>query len=794
MWLLGLVCFAHAQIITINDEETGEPLELATLMSENPQAFALTNSIGKADITAFKKAENITIRLLGYKTVERSYTELQAQGFTLGLAQSRISIDAVVVSATRWTQSARDIPNRIASISAKKVNLQNPQTAADLLSISDEVYIQKSQQGGGSPMIRGFSTNRLLYTIDGVRMNTAIFRGGNLQNVISLDPLAIEKTEVFFGPGSVIYGSDAIGGVMSFQTLVPQLSLSDQFLMSGKAVTRYSSANNEKTAHFDVNVGWRKWAMVTSLSSNDFGDLRMGRHGPNEYLRRVYVQQHDSTDVVVTNTDPQLQRPSGYSQINLMQKVRFKPNETWDLQFGFHFSETSDYARYDRHLQSGNGLPRYGEWNYGPQKWMMNNLSVTHTGHNMLFDQLNIRLAQQVFEESRISRDFNQPNREIRIEEVDAYSANIDFNKLVGERSSLYYGFEFVRNDITSRGINENISTGISARGPARYPQSEWASYAAYITNQFKLSDQWTLQAGIRYNQYVIDAVFDTTFYPFPFVNTSLSNGALSGSIGAVYKPTSQWTISANVARGFRSPNIDDMGKVFDSEPGAVVIPNPDLDAEYAYNADIGIATTFGENLKMDVTAYYTLLQNALVRRDFTLKGKDSILYDNTLSQVQAIQNAAVARVFGVQAGVEIALSSGFSLTSHINYQKGEEELDNGTTSPSRHAPPLFGTTRITYTASRLTMQFYAAYSGEMEFDELPEEEKGKNHIYAIDQNGNPYSPAWYTLNFKGMYQFTENLTVSAGLENLADKCYRPYSSGIVAPGRNFILSVRANF
>ena len=119
------------------------------------------------------------------------------------------------------------------------MRLHNPQTAADLLSVSGEVFIQKSQQGGGSPMIRGLATNRLLYTVDGVRMNTAIFRGGNIQNVISLDPLAMENVEVLFGPGAVIYGSDAIGGVMGFQTLIPELSSNKDEFVTG---TRYDAS------------------------------------------------------------------------------------------------------------------------------------------------------------------------------------------------------------------------------------------------------------------------------------------------------------------------------------------------------------------------------------------------------------------------------------------------------------------------------------------------------------------------------------------------------------------------
>lgn len=705
-----------------------------------------------------------------------------------------VKLNEVVVSATRWNQQSQDIPSKIITISPKNIALHNPQTAADWLSNTGKVFIQKSQQGGGSPMIRGFATNRLIYTVDGIRMNTAIFRAGNIQNVISVDPFVIEKAEVLFGPGSIIYGSDAIGGVMSFQTLTPQLSSNENTLVTGKAVARHSSASNEKTTHLDIGVGWKKWALLTSFSSNDFGDLRMGSKGPDEYLRPFYVQRQNNVDVVVTNDDPELQRPSGYSQINMMQKIRLRPNEKWDVQYGFHYSETSDYSRYDRHIRYRNGLPRYGEWHYGPQKWMMNNLIITHTGNNKWYDKMAIRLAHQLFEESRIDRDINKPERHIRKEEVAAYSLNLDFNKSLGNKNKLFYGFEWVKNDVTSTGIDEDISTGDALPGPSRYPQSEWASYAAYITHQHTISEKFLLQTGVRYNQFKLDGKFDTAFYPFPFTTANLNNGALTGSLGFVFRTGGKWIISANASTAFRSPNVDDVGKVFDSEPGAVTVPNPKLKAEYAWNADVNISKVFGDAVKIDLTGYYTMLRKAMVRRDYTLNGQDSIIYDGTLSKVQAIQNAAVATVYGLQAGMEIKLPAGFGFSTDFNYQRGEEELDDKTMSPSRHAAPWFGVTRLTYNADKLRMQLYSVYSGKKRYEDLPEEEKAKTEIYAVDNSGNPWSPGWYTLNFKVLYQLTDDLSVSGGLENITDQRYRPYSSGIVAAGRNVIIAFRVNF
>ncbi|MEZ4883353.1 MAG: TonB-dependent receptor [Chitinophagales bacterium] len=794
LWLLGMSYNAHSQIITIKEQNSNKPLEWVTLFSEHPRVFTTTNVRGQADITPFKGVEKIEIRTIAHETITKSYAELELASFEVFLNLSTHYVDAVVVSASRWRQTSSDIPSKIISISTKEAALQNPQTAADLLGISGKVYIQKSQQGGGSPMIRGFATNRLLYTVDGVRMNNAIFRGGNIQNVISLDPFATESTEVFFGPGSVIYGSDAIGGVMSFQTLTPQFSLTEKPLATGKVIATYSSANKEKTGHFDINLGWKKWSLVSSISSFDYNDLRMGSHGSDDYLKPFYVERRDGEDVVIENEDPRIQIPSAYSQLNLMQKIRFRPNEQWDFQYGFHRSQTSEYGRYDRHNRLRNGLPRYGEWGYGPQKWMMNNLNVSHNSNKKAFDQMTIRLAQQSFEESRISRDLNKSGREIRTEEVEAYSANIDFNKELSTKNTLLYGFEYVINDVTSTGIDENISTGEVQQGPSRYPQATWQSIAAYMSNQYKMSDKFLIQAGLRYNQFILDAEFDTTFYPFPFTESHLNKGSLTGSIGIVHRPSETWVLSSNLATAFRSPNVDDIGKIFDSEPGAVVVPNPDLEAEYAYNVDIGAVKTLGEAVRIDLSGYYTVLDNALVRRDFTLNGKDSIVYDGELSQVQAIQNAAVANVYGLQAGIEVKLSSGFGFSSDFNYQKGEEELDDGSKSPSRHAAPFFGTSRLTYSKNRLNLQFYAVYQGERKFEDLTQEEQGKTEIYALDENGNPYSPSWCTFNLKGTYQLSDHILVSTGIENIADKRYRPYSSGISGAGRNFILSLRASF
>lgn len=785
---------AFSQVITVKDSETLKPLESATLNCVGTERYCVTNAKGRADISEFKGCNEIEVRMLGYVSKTVSYEKLVSTGYRIYLEQSSITLDQVVVSASKWEQAKRDIPMKISTINAKDISFSSPQTSADLLNSSGEVFVQKSQQSGGSPMIRGFATNRLVVSVDGVRMNTAIFRSGNIQNVISIDPFSVEQTEVLFGPGSVIYGSDAIGGVMSFTTLKPKFGEKDSLNVTGSASFRAASANKEMTGHFDVNVGWEKFAMLTSVSYNSFNDLRMGAFGPEEYQSTFFVQRIDTLDIAVNNPNTLIQTPTAYDQINLLQKFSYKPSDKWELNYNFQYSTSSDNARYDRLIRTKNGLPRSAEWYYGPQEWMMNNFSIENKGRTAVYDNMVIRIAHQHFEESRHDRDFNKVTRYNRYEEVEAFSANIDFIKAFSENDELNYGVEAVYDDVTSTGIDENVITGEEIAGPARYPQSQWASYAAYATFKHRFNDKFDIIGGARYNQYVLNAVFDTTFYPFPYTTANINDGALTGSLGFVYNPTEKWSISLNASTGFRSPNVDDLGKVFDSEPGSVIVPNPDLEAEYVYNAEMSIAKVFGEFLKIEATGYYIYLDNALVRRNFTLNGLDSIVYDGELSQVMAVQNAAFAKVYGVQAGLEVKLPSGFGISSRFNWQKGTEELEDGTTSPLRHAAPWYGQSSLNYSAQKLKLSFYAVYSGEVSFANMPQEEQGKAYMYAEDADGNPYSPSWLTFNFKAQYQLSENFALNAGIENITDLRYRPYSCGIVAPGRNFVAGVRAIF
>ncbi len=791
IFLLSISAFS--QTVKVVNNIDLKPIKSVAIFNSDHSITTLTDSFSEADLSEFNPLDTLTFQHSAYNQLVLSFSIIEKLGFNIQLIEKLVSLDEFVVSASKWEQNKNEVPNKITTISPRQVAFDNPQTAADMLSISNEIFIQKSQLGGGSPMIRGFAANSVLIVVDGVRMNNAIFRSGNLQNVISVDPNIIENAEVIFGPGSIIYGSDALGGVMDFHTKKVKLSNSETPRISANSLLRYSSANNEKTAHFDFNYGKKQWGLMTSVTYSDYDDLMMGSVGNDEFIRNEYVEQRNGIDTIINNENENLQKFSGYNQLNILQKIRFNPNNDLDINYGFHYSITSDIPRYDRLIQYKNEKLKYAEWYYGPQKWIMNNLNIHLCDTTKLFDELKLTLVYQEFEESRNDRKYQKNELRIRTENVKVISMNLDLDKKLSAKSTLFYGFEGLYNKVNSTGVIENIDTHQFSPTSTRYPDgsSDYSSFAGYMSLKSNISKKITLSSGLRYSRVILKSKFvDTTFFKFPYDEINLSTGALNASAGMVYRTDNNWQFNINASSGFRAPNIDDIAKVFDSEPGTVIVPNENLKPEYAYNLDLGFSRNFGDQTKINATLFYTYLDNAMVRRDFTFNGYDSLMYDGEMSKVEALVNTGNAYIYGGSFSVNVNLNRNFLLSSNLTYTKGKD--DEGY--PVRHVAPLFGSSSITYSRDKTKIKLYTLYNGEISYENLALSERDKIYMYAEDKNGNPYSPSWWTINFKILYQINSRIQLTTGIENIFNYRIRPYSSGICASGRNFIIALRGSF
>ncbi len=777
----------------VYDQQTGNPVKDVFIYNDQKKVTALTNELGIANLEEFGETDFLNFQHPSFNDLRIDMLTIAALKYKIGLTQKLVNLTEVVVSASKWEANISEVPNQIVVIHSKDIIFENPATTADMLTSGGLVYVQKSQLGGGSPMLRGFGANRILFMLDGVRMNNAIYRSGNLHNILQADVNSIESTEVIFGPGTNIYGSDALGGVIDVHTLTPKFGMSEKWNVSGHGFARLASAAFEKTLHADLNFGNKRWAFLASISYTDFDDLKMGSIH-NEYATRPeYVDKINGMDSIVQNDNPNKQRFSGYDQVNFIAKVRQQFSKEIDWTFAFYVSRTGDVPRYDRLLQYSGDELRYARWYYQPQQWIMNSLEMNFNARTKIYDHSSYTFAYQNVKEGRNDRNYRDEWLRQRNEMVNIFSLNADYDKALHWGNFMFYGLDFTYNDVTSTGNKESIVNGEVEPVSSRYPDggNQYLQLGAYFSYKKNYTEiPLTLQAGVRYSYTGLKSQFnDTSFYKLPYSVIDIRNHAITGSAGLTYRPGS-WQIKFNLSSGFRAPNLDDVAKIFDSEPGNVVVPNENLKPEYLYNADLAIIKDFGGVAKLELTTFYSYLVNAMVRRDYAINGVDSIWYDGEWSKVQAVVNTGSANIYGATILFNWSITQNLGFRTVLTYIKGIDDEGYAL----RHAPPLYGNSSLTYEYNRLKVSFIAAYNGEIKYEDLAPSERNKSYLYATDSNGNPYSPGWWSLDFKGSYAFNQAFLITFGVDNILDYRYRPYSSGITAPGRNFYAAFRFTF
>jgi hemoglobin/transferrin/lactoferrin receptor protein len=782
-----------AQKITVLDASNLSAIKNAEII------IALQNSVftgpeGTALLNNIASADSITVFADGYIPSTVSVNAFRNGRLTVYLQALNLKMQAAEISAFRLHQQDKNLSFKTSKIPLKEALLQGAQSTADMIGASGEVLVQKSQQGGGSPMIRGFAANRVLICVDGMRINNAISRSGNLHQIISIGGLTVDEAEIIFSPGALMLGSDAIGGAMNFKTLKPlTLEENNQKTVSGNVMLRTASANFEKTAHADLNFSTKKSGIYAAYTFSDFDDLMMGSRGPDAYLRNEYQSRINDKDTILKNDKPRRQVQSGYQQHNVLFKYRLVPKKGTEVNYAFHFSESSDIPRYDRLIErNAQGNFRDGEWYYGPQRWSMHMLSIEREDSTRIYDRFKLSLAYQHFHESRHNRNFNSNWRNNRNEFVEAINLNYDFEKKIKSNYRINYGVDAVFNTVNSEAHRHHIVNDEWSRLSTRYPdQAIWNSYGVYVQQNVKIGRKTDVMQGIRYTTVALSALADTLFFPLPDPDLRLRNRAWTGNIGMIYRISPRLTWNVNLTTAFRAPNVDDAAKVFDSEPGSVIVPNPDLKAEYAWQGESGFSFRINSKSRIHADFFYTFLDQAMVRRPSTFNGADSIVYDGTLSQVLSIQNAAGAYVYGLQLGADVEIIPNLLLTLRLNWQKGEEEDDDGNIAALRHAPPFFGQSALTWQKDKLTLRLLSIYQGMISYENMALSERAKPHLYVPDANGNPFAPAWLTVNLNLAYQAASWMELIGGIDNITDQRYRTYSSGITAPGRNFRLAVR---
>ena len=792
-FLMTIITFA--QNINVIDKSDLQPIvNVAVIGNTNT---VTTDKKGGVDISKFTQDEVLVFKHVSYQAIKITKKEILANGSIVMLTDNVIKLNEIVLSANKIEENKSDIPQKIEVISSKQISFNNPQTSGDLLQQTCKVFIQQSQMGGSSPVLRGFEANKVLMVMDGVRMNNAIYRSGHLQNVITVDPNMLDRVEVAFGPGSVMYGSDAIGGVMAFYTKNPILSTDDKLYVKSNVSTRFSSANNEISGNINFNIGAKKWAFLTNISYKNLGDLRMGANGRDSKYGDWgkclnYAERVNGKDSMMTNSDPNIQKRTGYTQYDLMEKVLFQANENTRFILNLQFSNSSDVPRYDRLAEMSGTKLKYADWYYGPQTRLFSSLRAELKNNKGIYDNAAITMAYQNISEDRINRKFNSTSESHQEETVDVVSINADFMKKITAKNELRYGVEAITDHVGSNAYNINITNNLKIlNNPSRYPDngSDYTTIAAFATHNWEINKNLVFSQGLRFSTISLKSEYSDTMMKvtkFPFNKEIEQNSsALNGNLGIVYLPGSNWRFALMGSSGFRAPNVDDVTKVNDSKAGSVlVVPNPDLKPEYAYNADLTIGKTINNSIHIELTGFYTLLKDAIVVKASKLNGLDTITWGGLKTAVQTATNSGEATVYGLQGSILFQLNEKISLSSNLSYTHGR--LKEGNT-PLDHIPPVFGMTTVRYETKKFKCEVYARYNGWKHLEDYSA--SGEDNLPQATVDG---TPSWYTLNLRTAYQLNKTLNIQFGIENILDTYYRHFASGISAPGRNFVIALKA--
>ncbi|MBS1611870.1 MAG: TonB-dependent receptor [Bacteroidetes bacterium] len=717
-------------------------------------------------------------------------------------AKVQVDVPEVIITADKFPNSRQNLAQQAFVIDAQVLKRLNAQTTADALQMTGSVMVQKSQQGGGSPVIRGFEASRVLLVIDGVRMNNMVYRTGHLQNIITVDNNILDRIEVLYGPSSTIYGSDALGGVVHMRTKNPILATDKKFNTAGAALFRYGSVNNEYTGHLDFSFASRKFGSLTSVTVSSFGDLKQGRYelngtdsywDRNYYAKRVDSGNGTSSDSAYSNSKPWVQKGSGYKQYDVLQKFLFKQNEKADHLINVQFSTTSNVPRYDRLAVEASATKlKDAEWYYGPQQRLLAAYEFNYKNAGFL-DAIRIGANYQNIEESRHNRGFGKRFRTSRIETVNVVGVHADFQKTI-KAHKVGFGAEGQFNFLKSKALETDAKVDTTQSASTRYPdgKNNMNYIAVYGTHTYTINPKLILAEGIRYNYVSLHSTLtsgSSEFFPFAFNEIKNTYHAVSGNLSLVALPGAGFRIAVLGSSGFRAPNVDDVAKIFESAPGSVIVPNNKLKPEYTINGELTVEKRFSNVFTLYATGFYTYFFNAISTDLTTFNGQDSIDYDGTLSRVLTYVNKSRAYIAGVNVVAEAKPTSWLTLYASFCYTHGRIITDS-VPYPLDHIPPIYGRLGFRTNYKWLQTEFFTLFAGKKkikDYNMLGEDNFGQ---------GTPPDnlPGWATLNFRVGFYPVKYFGIDLGCDNITDLKYRQFASGISAPGRNFFVSARVRW
>lgn len=658
-----------------------------------------------------------------------------------------VCLDTVQITATRRPESTLHVPAATTIVGGRRLREIAPQTPMDALHGEVGTFVQQTTPGQGVVIVRGLKGSEVLHLVDGFRLNNAIFRNAPNQYIALVDGQHLDRIEVVRGPSSTLYGGDAMGGVV--QMLTPELDFDgDVWTWDGRLRAIAASADDALIARAQIAGGREGMAFSIGMTSQDVDDLRGG--------------------------DGETRPFTGFTQRSGDFKWQADIAPGHALMFSLQYSEQPRTPRYDALVPGfGQTAPENAVFFFEPQQRRFAQLRWRIDKPNAVFDNAELHLGRQIVVDDRRTRAFGTLNLERERNRDTTTGVSGQFGKDIGGEHHLSYGFEYYRDDVDSSKTRVNITTGATSVRAPRFPDgSRMDGWAVYAGDDWRRS-RFDLNYGMRYSRYHISI---PSIGATPGV--SLTPDDLTGNVGMAFALSDDVRLVANVGRGFRAPNIFDLG-IFGPRPGnRYSTPNPNLKPEYVASIDAGLK--FGG----------ARFSGEFIAFRFNYRDKiTSVLTGNVVGTAREVQNRNVARLdlWGIEAGARYRMPSpDVELYATATYTRGDEDTDTGTM-PADRVPPLFGKLGARWQLREsLGLEAYGFYASSQ--SRLSDRDR-------IDPRINPDGTAgWATLNARVSWRINPAFELAVRAENLADKQHREHGSGLDEPGRNVILTADYHF
>ena len=670
--------------------------------------------------------------------------------------------DEIVVTATRQEARLFEVPRTLTFIEATQLYERNYHTTPDALAELPGVHMQKTNLGGGSPFIRGLTGKQILILIDGIRLNNSTFRFGPNQYLNTVDPYIADQMEVVFGPGSVLYGSDALGGIVNIRTRQP----GDFDRIAGARVyQRLASAEQSTVTRVDMDGTFGDVALIAGGSYKQFGDLRAG----------------SGASPVGALDDDGVQPFTGYDEVNVNAGILVPAGRQGSLRANYFFTRQDDVPKSNNLIVNDYYDTPDVENTFAPQQ--------LHFGY-IKFDQrfdgfisaLEANASLNVQTEGRERRRAGRDYTDFAEDEITTLGIGIQTMSRPWNRQTLSAGLELYHDDIASSGFREQDDGAvIDQRG--RFPDgTTYTTFGAFLQDQLQVTAHWTMNLGLRYSQFNINAdLGGIQIGPLGTLNdVDNTYSDLTWSMEHLIEVHQNVNLFANIARGFRAPNVDDLAVDGAWDSGRDV-PNPNIDPEHVIQYEVGIKLDQG-NLSFGLALFENRFDD-LIQRAFLDAGTDGEA--GTGDDLFQFENVAEAVIRGGQFSGQWLFASTdrgfFRLTGQASYIWGKSLEDD---SPIRRIPPPLGRLGIRWDHMQSKTWLEAFVRGALEQDRLS---GGDIRDERIPEGG---TPGWATVNLRGGVRFSKHVSLNVGLENITDTRYRFHGSGIDAPGFNIVAGL----